>query len=181
MTGGEMRKALPATDVAEARELLSPILALGVTERETMVTLVAAALFMRSRANGFKVRAADSLADEVAALIRLRQIDARSPAGDALLDYREPPQTERSERLAYLETETQRLKTLAADLHKNGGCAGYANLLAQMNHIGSQLIGSKTGHYSGDEVLAAAERLAKERAEILAAQSRAARTDNGVH
>jgi hypothetical protein len=55
----------------------------------------------------------DRLADEVAVLIRRKAIDARSPAGDALLDYREPPSTERADRMAVLETENERL---AADV-----------------------------------------------------------------
>lgn len=48
----------------------------------------------------FDVRCADALADEVAALIIRKVIDARAPAADALLDYRSPPQTPRAERLA---------------------------------------------------------------------------------
>lgn len=50
-------------------------------------------------------RAADALADEVAALVRRRVIDSRSPAADALLDYRDPPTTPRADRLAVLEAE----------------------------------------------------------------------------
>ncbi|HKP08326.1 MAG TPA: hypothetical protein VJU58_13820 [Microbacterium sp.] len=47
--------------------------------------------------------AGDRLADEVAVLVRRRVIDARSPAGDALLDYRDPPTTARADRLAEIE------------------------------------------------------------------------------
>ena len=39
----------------------------------------------------FDKRAADHLADEVAKLVERKVIDARSPAADALLDYRDPP------------------------------------------------------------------------------------------
>lgn len=56
-------------------------------------------------------RAADRLADEVAVLVRRKIIDARSPAGDALLDYREPPPSERSDRMADLERERDAART----------------------------------------------------------------------
>lgn len=63
-------------------------------------------------------RAADELADEVAVLIRRRELDARSPAGDALLSYRDPPPTPRSDRMAELEAATvglnRRVRELAA-------------------------------------------------------------------
>ena len=49
--------------------------------------------------------AADRLADEVAVLVRRKVIDARSPAGDALLDYRDPPPSPRADRMAMLERE----------------------------------------------------------------------------
>jgi hypothetical protein len=49
---------------------------------------------------------ADRLADEVAVLVRRGVIDSRSLAADALLDYRDPPFTERSERLAGPEDGT---------------------------------------------------------------------------
>lgn len=45
------------------------------------------------------------LADEVDVLIRAKVLDSRSPAADALLDFREPPSTPRSCRLAALEQE----------------------------------------------------------------------------
>jgi len=47
---------------------------------------------------------AERLADEVDVLVRRKTIDTRSPAADALLDYREPPSTPRSERLATMES-----------------------------------------------------------------------------
>lgn len=58
----------------------------------------------------FDVRCADALADEVAALIRNKVLDPRSPAGDALLDYRNPPSTPRADRLAKAEAEVERLR-----------------------------------------------------------------------
>ena len=50
-----------------------------------------------------KARDADRLADEVAILVRWHKLDARSPAGDALLDYRDPPSSERADRLVVVE------------------------------------------------------------------------------
>lgn len=47
---------------------------------------------------------ADRLADEVAVLVKRGVIDSRSPAADALLDYRNPPSSPRADRLAELET-----------------------------------------------------------------------------
>ena len=47
----------------------------------------------------FDKRDADILADEVAVLIKRGVIDSRSICGDALLDYRNPPSSERSDRL----------------------------------------------------------------------------------
>lgn len=58
----------------------------------------------------FDKRGADRLADEVAALIRLRVISERSPVADALLDYREPPSTPRADRLAEVEAERDALR-----------------------------------------------------------------------
>jgi hypothetical protein len=51
--------------------------------------------------------AAERLADEVAVLVCRGVIDARPPAGDALLDYRSPPPSDRSDRLVNLEAEVQ--------------------------------------------------------------------------
>ena len=48
-------------------------------------------------------RAADRLADEVAVLVMRGDLDARSAAGDRLLDYRNPPRSPRSDRLLELE------------------------------------------------------------------------------
>lgn len=57
-----------------------------------------------------KDRAADHLADEVQVLVQRRVIDSRSPAGDALLDYREPVRSKRGDRLTELEAELARLR-----------------------------------------------------------------------
>lgn len=59
------------------------------------------------------------LADEVAALVRRKVIDSRSPAADALLDFRDPPSTPRADALAEARAEVERLK------HGDGrwGCA----------------------------------------------------------
>lgn len=53
----------------------------------------------------FEKRCADALADEAAALVALRQLDSRSALADALLNYRDPPMTDRSDRIAELETK----------------------------------------------------------------------------
>lgn len=46
---------------------------------------------------------ADHLADEVCVLIDRKIIDSRSPAADALLDYRDPPRSPRSDRIVVIE------------------------------------------------------------------------------
>jgi hypothetical protein len=69
----------------------------------------------RFRLDPFVIRCADRLADEVAALVRRRVIDSRSPAADALLDYREPPSTPRADRLAALEREVERLLAITGN------------------------------------------------------------------
>lgn len=64
--------------------------------------------------------AADRLADEVAALVVNRHLDSRSAAADALLDYREPPRTERSDRIADLlrlrEQDAETLRDQALEI-----------------------------------------------------------------
>ena len=57
------------------------------------------------RPRTFDERCANALADEVDVLVHRKVIDSRSPAADALLDYRNPPSTPRSDRLAKLEAE----------------------------------------------------------------------------
>ena len=56
---------------------------------------------------------ADRMADEIDVLISRKIIDSRSPAADALLDYRDPPRSDRSDRLAVLEKKIEKLKRLA--------------------------------------------------------------------
>ena len=56
---------------------------------------------------------AEALAYEVAVLVRSRAIDPRSPAGDALLCYRDPPSSERADRLAAADRKLGALRLLA--------------------------------------------------------------------
>lgn len=56
-----------------------------------------------------RLRDADRLADEVAVLVVNRVIDSRSAAADALLNYRNPPRSPRSDRLADLEADRDAL------------------------------------------------------------------------
>ena len=71
---------------------------------------------LRAIADPMKLRCADALADEVAVLVRRKVIDPRSPAGDALLDYRDPPSSPRADRLAELERDRDAWKQRAAEL-----------------------------------------------------------------
>lgn len=64
----------------------------------------------------FDQLAADRLADEVAVLVHRGHLDARSPAGDALLDYRSPPSSPRAERMARLEAQVLQLEAKIAKL-----------------------------------------------------------------
>lgn len=50
------------------------------------------------------------LADEVAVLVRKRVVDQRSPVADALLDFCEPPASERADRLVALERDNVALR-----------------------------------------------------------------------
>jgi len=61
---------------------------------------------------------ADKLADEVAVLIRRGSLDACSPVGVALGDYREPPATFRSDRLAGVEEQNEGRATEISELHE---------------------------------------------------------------
>jgi hypothetical protein len=60
----------------------------------------------------FDVRCADAMADAVDVLVRTKVIDARSPAADALIDYRNPPTTPRSDRILDLESTITELRDL---------------------------------------------------------------------
>lgn len=96
MTGGE-RDLVQRLEAAEA---LADRLAVAEVELDT---------YRKKGLGPFGKRAADILADEVNALVRRKVIDARSPAADALLDYRDPPYTERSDRMADVERENEQL------------------------------------------------------------------------
>lgn len=71
----------------------------------------------------FKERAADALADAVAAMVTRGVLNARSLPADALLNYRDPPRTDRSDQLAKLERENERLRK-AIEPIKVGGPDG---------------------------------------------------------
>lgn len=74
--------------------------------RAELVEDVASAVAERDAKHAEVIRLrqdAGRLADEVQVLIQRRVLDARSPAGDALLDFREPPRSERGDRLVELE------------------------------------------------------------------------------
>lgn len=64
-------------------------------------------------------RDADRLADEVAVLVRDGRLDARSPAADALLDYREPPYSPRADRLWQLEGDVADIKQSLVGLQQD--------------------------------------------------------------
>lgn len=89
-------------------ELLEPLkekLTEALAEVKTLRSQLFAAGYLT-----FDKLGADRLADEVDVLVRRKVIDSRSPAADALLDYREPPSSERSCRLASLEKECDELR-----------------------------------------------------------------------
>lgn len=62
------------------------------------------------------------MADEVATLIRRGILDARSTAGDALIDYRnpEPPYTERSDRIADLQSDLAEARGVIECAYREG-------------------------------------------------------------
>lgn len=71
----------------------------------------------------WKIRAADTLADTVAALVQRKVIDFRSAAADALLDYRDPPRNERTDLLAAAqECIAQLEQQLAESRSKSTAC-----------------------------------------------------------
>ena len=78
------------------------------------------------------LRGAERLADEVAALIQQGRIGSRSAAGDALLDYRNPPRNPRSDRIAELEAENEQLRAaLKRIAHPDWKLPGYASEIAR--------------------------------------------------
>ena len=58
----------------------------------------------------FDRRCADALADEVDILVGRHVLDQRSPAADALLDYRNIPRSQRSARMLSLTDELERVR-----------------------------------------------------------------------
>lgn len=99
---GTLRAAL-----AEAERALQASAALsyehGKARGAAEAQLSALAARFTGRPLMFDELCAMRLADEVAVLVRRRVIDARSPAADALLDFRDPPDTPRADRMAELE------------------------------------------------------------------------------
>jgi len=83
----------------------------------------------------FDVRCADALADEVAVLVRRRVIDARSPAGDALLSYRDPPWSKRSDRMAALEAENAELRRQLEQARGEAQRTVYVNATNQLDAL----------------------------------------------
>lgn len=66
----------------------------------------------------FKMRTAEALADEVAAMVRRREIDARCPAADALLDFRNPPERFAPNVQEQLDTALAEQQRLAAEVEE---------------------------------------------------------------
>lgn len=93
-------------------------------------------LFRAGDAHPFDRRCADALADEVDVLIKRRMIDSRSPAADALLDYRDPPRTPRSEELETLRGHFDRALIVSFNLADISQVA-FDDLLKQVLMIGS--------------------------------------------
>lgn len=84
-------------------------------------------------------RDAGRLADEVAVLVRLHNLDSRSPAADALLDYREPPSSPRADRLAELEASRAELVKVLTE--SRDALVGLAAL---------QFVAARSGMTAGD-------------------------------
>jgi len=84
--------------------------------KSNVVELEAELLALKASAVGLVARCAEKLADEVDVLVRTHKLDSRSPAADALLDYRNPPQTERSDRIVELGKENQKLKAATEEM-----------------------------------------------------------------
>lgn len=91
----------PPDEVAVVRRLAD---SLSGAERLAVVSVLAELLRLR--------RDGGRLGDEVQALIQRKVIDVRSPAGDALLDFRDPPRTERGDRLATVDAEVAELRRM---------------------------------------------------------------------
>ncbi len=117
---------------------------------------------------GLDKRCADHLADEVDVLIARKLLDSRSPAADALLDYRDPPRTPRSEQIASNQqaarealrpiaecgVTTERVKAMAkyhSTYHPEHGDALYA-LAAALDQALSKAFGSPEAPVGGVDV-----------------------------
>ena len=85
-----------------------------IADRDRLRSQLAQVTAERDKARAWR-QCADHLADEVDVLIRRRVIDWRSPAADALLDYRDPesPTSERSDRILSLEADISSARALA--------------------------------------------------------------------
>jgi chromosome segregation ATPase len=93
-----------------AADLANAILAHATAQGKTVATLQEENERMKALLGTFDKRCADALADEVAVLVQRRIIDARSPAADALLDYRNPPSSPRTDQLATLQAKVEELE-----------------------------------------------------------------------
>lgn len=109
---------LTPTDIQEIRDLISGCPStptamgawLGLSHAYLVRLLTEIEeLHRRAPRESFDVRCADKLADEVDVLVLRKVIDSRSPSADALLDYRNPPTSPRSDRMAALEKRQEEL------------------------------------------------------------------------
>lgn len=98
---------------------------------------------VRAGAQTFDKIGADRLADEVDVLVIKRVIDHRDPAADALLDYRDPPTSVRSDRLAFLEKRIAEIgsafRKFAAETPYAEEAAGNGKMLAEVGTLRAQL------------------------------------------
>lgn len=88
-------------------------------------------------------RDADRLADEVAVLVRRDVIGSRSPAADALLDYRDPPSSERADRLAHLEREVERVAAERDRMYSNN--QALYKIVGELKHLRDEAIAQNDG------------------------------------
>lgn len=101
----------------------------------------------------FYVRTAEHLADEVAVLVTMGKLDARSPAADALLELRDPPQSERSDRLVALERERDALAAFKKYVHDRLTAAGIPEH-EEANAVNGCRIGARLDDVLGVDVAA---------------------------
>lgn len=121
-SGGTMQK-LDSVDVARAA-LLSHVAGLrdelerqklGVAVMLTSIGQQEYVTQLRAENERLKLRIldADALADAVTLMIQRNALDSRSLAGDALLDYRDPPQGARLDAIQQLEQRNAELRAAA--------------------------------------------------------------------